>query len=301
MKIAVLSRKEALYSTARLVEAGRERGHETEVVNYARCYITIEKGQPRLNYQKMRLSNIDAVIPRIGASFTFFGTAVVRQFEMMNVFTINPSQAIVRSRDKLRAHQILSGAGVSMPSTGFARSVDEVDEVVEQVGGFPVILKLLEGTHGSGVVLVESRKQAMSTLDAFYSLKTQILIQEFIEESGGADIRVFVVDGKAVGAMRRTAAEGDFRSNLHKGGTAEVHKLSRKLKSTAEKSAKALGLNMAGVDLVESSRGPLVLEVNSSPGLQGIETATQLDIAGRVIEFIEQHAGSKRKRDKVGA
>ncbi|MBF0278810.1 MAG: 30S ribosomal protein S6--L-glutamate ligase [SAR324 cluster bacterium] len=301
MKIGILSRKAELYSTNRLCDAAHARGHKTEVINYARCYITIEKGKPRLHYQKKSLSNFDAIIPRIGASYTFFGTAVVRQFEMMGVFTVNPSQAIVRSRDKLRAHQILSGAVIDMPSTGFARSINEVDEVVHQVGGFPVILKLIEGTHGSGVVLVESRRQAKSTLDAFYSLKTQILIQEFIAESGGADVRVFVVDGKAVGAMRRTAAEGDFRSNLHKGGSAKVQKLSRKIKSAAEKSAKALGLNMAGVDLVESERGPLVLEVNSSPGLQGIEKATGLDIAGNIIDFIESHAGSKRKRDTIRA
>ena len=301
MKIAILSRKAELYSTNRLVVAAQERDHQVEVINPLHCFITIEQGKPVLHYQSEALEDIDAIIPRIGASVTFFGTAILRQFEMMNVFAVNPSQAIVRSRDKLRAHQILAGAGVDMPSTGFARSVEEVDALIKKVGDYPVIVKLLEGTHGSGVILVESRRQAKSTLDAFYSLKTQILIQEFIAESKGADVRVFVVDGKAVGAMRRTAAPGDFRSNLHKGGSAESVKLTKKLRSTAEKATKALGLNVGGVDMVESARGPLVLEVNSSPGLEGIEKATGIDIAGKVIEFIENNAANKRKRDKIGA
>ena len=301
MKIGILSRSEDLYSTSRLMEAAKTRGHDIEVLNYLHCYITIEKGKPSLHYQNNTLSQFDAVIPRIGATYTFFGAAVVRQFEMMGVFCVNPSQAIVRSRDKLRAHQILAGAGVDMPSTGFARSVDEVDELIKSVGGYPVILKLLEGTHGTGVILVENYKQAKSTLDAFYSLKTNILIQEFISEAKGADIRVFVVGGKAVAAMERHAAGGDFRSNLHKGGSAQSIKLTKQLKMTAQKAAKAIGLDVVGVDMIESKRGPLVLEVNSSPGLEGIETSTKIDIAEKIIQFIEGHATNKRKRDRIGA
>jgi len=300
VKIGILSRNSELYSTKRLIEAVNERGHQSEVIDYLHCYISIEKGKPNLHYKNEKLNDFDAIIPRIGASFTFFGSAVVRQFEMMKVFSVNPSQAIVRSRDKLRTHQILSGRGVDMPSTGFARSPDVVGDVIKKVGGYPVILKLLEGTHGKGVVLVETKKQAESTLDAFYSLKTHILIQEFIAEAKGTDIRAFVVDNKVVGAMKRYAAEGDFRSNLHKGGYAKIIKLSKTQRDLAIKASQTLGLHVAGVDMIESSRGILVLEVNSSPGLEGIEKATNIDIAARIVEFIEKYAKTEKKRDKVG-
>lgn len=301
MKIAVLSRKDSLYSTNRLFESAKERGHEVHVINYLNCHISVVNDEPQLHYGKESLSTYDAIIPRIGASFTFFGSAVVRQFEMMHKFTVNSSQAIVRSRDKLRTHQILARAKVPMPSTGFARTPEVFQEVVQNVGGYPVILKLISGTHGSGVVIAENKRQAKSTLDAFYSLKTHILIQEFIEEAGGSDIRAFVVDGKVVGAMKRTASDGDFRSNLHKGGTAEKFKLNKEGKAIAVKATQALGLNMAGVDMMESKRGFLVLEVNSSPGLEGIEKSTQIDIAGKVIDFIEKYAQTKKKRDRISA
>ncbi|MDH5681378.1 MAG: RimK family alpha-L-glutamate ligase, partial [Spirochaetota bacterium] len=222
MKIAVLSIGAEIYSTKRLVEAAKSRGHVANVIDYRKCFISIEKGKPSLHYENQKLEAYDAIIPRIGATYTFFGAAVVRQFEIMDVFSVNPSQAIVRSRDKLRTHQVLSGESIDMPTTGFARTPDIVDKVVKDVGGYPVILKLIEGTHGSGVVLLENKKQAKSTLDAFFSLKTNILIQEFIEEAGGSDIRAFVVENKVVGAMKRQAAKDDFRSNLHRGGEAAI-------------------------------------------------------------------------------
>lgn len=261
----------------------------------------MQKRMLSLHYEKEPLDNFDAVIPRIGATYTFFGSAVVRQFEMMGVFTVNPSQAIVRSRDKLRSHQILVGAGIDMPSTGFARSPGEVERVVKSVGGYPVILKLIEGTHGSGVVLVENKRQAKSTLDAFYSLKKHILIQEFIHEAKGSDIRAFVVENKVVGAMIRQAADDEFRSNLHRGGNAMAIKLSKEEKLIAVKSTQALGLNIAGVDMIRSSRGTLILEVNSTPGIEGIERATNIDIAKNIIQFIEKYAKTTKKRDKIGA
>lgn len=301
MKIVVLSRNPNLYSTRRLVEAGEQRGHEVLVLDHLKCYVAIEKGNPTLHYNGEDIKDVDGIIPRIGASVTFYGSAIVRQFEMMKVFTANESQAIARSRDKLRSMQLLARAGIGMPITGFARSAKDTDDLIKMVGGVPVVIKLLEGTQGVGVVLAETKKAAQSVLEAFYGLKTNILIQEFIKESNGTDVRAFIVDGKVVGAMQRKGAEGDFRSNLHRGGTASVVKLTASERSTALKAAKALGLSIAGVDMVRSNRGPLVLEVNSSPGLEGIERATGNDIAGSIIEYIERNGGHRKKRkDSIG-
>ncbi len=301
MKIAILSRNPGLYSTKRLVEAGTERGHEMRVIDHLKCYVSIEKSRPEIHYEGKKLEDIDAIIPRIGASVTFYGCAIVRQFEMSGVVSASESQAIVRSRDKLRSLQILSRAGVDMPKTGFARLPKDKSDIIEMVGGTPVVIKLLEGTQGIGVVLAETKKAAESVLDAFYGLKTNILIQEFIKESKGTDIRAFVVDGKVVGAMKRTGKEGEFRSNLHRGGRAESVKLSAAERKTAIKAAKALGLGVAGVDMLPSNRGPLVMEVNSSPGLEGIERSTGIDIAGKIIGFLEKASGNPRPtKDRIG-
>ncbi|MCH8494828.1 MAG: 30S ribosomal protein S6--L-glutamate ligase [Balneolales bacterium] len=301
MKIVVLSRNKELYSTRRLVEAGEQRGHTVLVLDHLKCYVAIEKGNPTIHYNGEAIDDVDAIIPRIGASVTFYGSAIVRQFEMMQVFSANESQGIVRSRDKLRSMQILAREGIGMPITGFARNAKDTDDLIRMVGGVPVVIKLLEGTQGVGVVLAETKKAAQSVLEAFYGLKSNILIQEFIRESNGSDVRAFIVDGKVVGAMLRKGAEGDFRSNLHRGGSAKIIKLTAKERSTALKAAKALGLSVAGVDMVRSNRGPLVLEVNSSPGLEGIEKAPELDIAGAIIDYVERHGGTKKKRkDKIG-
>jgi ribosomal protein S6--L-glutamate ligase len=301
MKIAVLSRNASLYSTRRLVEAGEQRGHEMVVIDHLKCYVSIEKSNPEIHYEGKSLDGIDAVIPRIGASVTFYGCAIVRQFEMMGVVSASESQAIVRSRDKLRSLQLLSRAGIDMPKTGFARLPRDKSDIIDMVGGTPVVIKLLEGTQGIGVVLAETKKAAESVLDAFYGLKTNILIQEFIKESKGTDVRAFVVDGKVVGAMKRTGKEGDFRSNLHRGGTAEAITLSSTERRTAIKATKALGLSIAGVDMLQSNRGPLVMEVNSSPGLQGIEKSTGIDIASKVIRLLEKRAELKGpNKDKIG-
>lgn len=288
MKIAVLSTVKNLYSTKRLVEAAEQRGHECIVLDHRQCYVGIEQGKPSIHYKGQDVSDIDAIIPRIGASLTFYGSAIVRQFEVMGVLSANPSQAITRSRDKLRCMQILSGAGIGLPITGFARNTRDVDDLIKMVGGAPLVIKLLEGTQGIGVVLAETKKAASSVIEAFYGLGNNILIQEYIKESKGSDIRAFVVDGKVVGAMKRTAKEGEFRSNLHRGGSAELIKLSRKERETAVRAAKELGLTVCGVDMLPSDRGPLVLEVNSSPGLEGIEKATGKDIASEVIAFLEK-------------
>jgi ribosomal protein S6--L-glutamate ligase len=300
MRIIVLSRNTKLYSTRRLVEAAKERGHEVIVLDHSKCDLVIEKGEPAIHYKGEKITNIDAVIPRIGASITFYGTAVVRQFEMMKVFTAVESQAIVRSRDKLRSLQILSRAGLGMPKTVFTNHSKEVMKVIQKVGGAPLVIKLLEGTQGLGVVLAETNKAAESVIEAFYGLKTRIIVQEFIREAKGADIRAFIVNGEVVGAMKRQAKEGEFRSNLHRGGSAALIKLSREEKAAALKAAKALGLDIAGVDMLQSARGPLVLEVNSSPGLEGIEKATNIDIAGKIIEFVEKNAKGKGSKDKIG-
>lgn len=299
MKIAVLSRNASLYSTKRLKQAAQERGHEVAVVDYLRCYMDITARRPRVLFRGEEVSP-DAVIPRIGATYTFYGTAVVRQFEMADVFTAVSSQGISRSRDKLRSMQLLSRAGVGLPTTSFAHSTQDVQGVLDVVGGAPVVVKLLEGTQGLGVVLAETKKAAESVIGAFRQLDANILVQQFIKEAGGADIRAFVIEGKVVAAMKRQGAAGDFRSNLHQGGSATVHKLTPKERATAVRAAKTMDLNIAGVDMIESEGGPMVLEVNSSPGLEGIERASKIDVAGSVIEYIERHA-VKRPRRRANA
>lgn len=306
MKIAVLSTNKNLYSTQRLVEAASKRGHECVVIDHRQCYVGIKQGEPSIHYKGQDISNIDAIIPRIGASVTFYGSAIVRQFEIMGVVSTNASQAITRSRDKLRCMQILSGAGIGMPITGFARQTKDVDDLIKMVGGAPLVIKLLEGTQGIGVVLAETRKAASSVIEAFYGLGNNILIQEYIKESRGSDIRVLIVDGRVVGAMKRTAKEGEFRSNLHRGGSAAIIKLTKLERETALKAAAELGLTVCGVDMLQSDRGPLVLEVNSSPGLEGIEKATGKDIALTIIEFLEKkytikaQPKERKKKSKVG-
>ncbi|MBZ0267266.1 30S ribosomal protein S6--L-glutamate ligase [bacterium] len=298
MKIGILSRKASLYSTRRLVEAGKERGHEMHVINYARCYMNITSHRPTVVIAGQPLTGYDAVIPRIGASYTFYGTAVVRQFEMMGVFSVNESQGISRSRDKLRSLQLLARDGIGLPVTGFARSTEDTDGLIGMVGGAPLVVKLLEGTQGIGVVLAETTKAAESVIDAFRGLSANILVQEFIKEAGGADIRCFVVGGKVIASMMRQGAEGEFRSNLHRGGKASLIKLTPEERSTAVRSAKSMGLNVAGVDLLRSNHGPVVMEVNSSPGLEGIENATNKDVAGSIIEYIEKNAAPGRTKDR---
>lgn len=288
MKIVILSRNPNLYSTRRLVEAGAERGHEMLVVDHSKCDLIIEKRNPVVIYKGMKLKDVDAVIPRIGASVTFYGTAVVRQFEMMKVFTAVESQALVRSRDKLRSLQILSRAGLGLPKTVFTNYSKNVKEIVQAAGGAPVVIKLLEGTQGLGVVLAETDNAAESVLEAFNGLKVRVIVQEFIAEAKGADIRAFVVDGVVVGAMKRQGKKGEFRSNLHRGGTAEVIKLTEEEENAALKAARVMGLGVCGVDLLQSSHGPLIIEVNSSPGLEGIESATATDIAKSIIRFVER-------------
>ncbi|MEY4351220.1 MAG: hypothetical protein RL078_1287 [Bacteroidota bacterium] len=289
MKIAILSRNTHLYSTRRLVEAAEAAGHEAHVIDHLKCNIEIEQTGPALYYQNQYLKGFDAVIPRIGASVTFYGTAVVRQFEMMNVFTAVGSRGIIHSRDKLRCLQVLSKEGIGLPKTVFTNYSKDVKHVVKSAGGAPVVLKLLEGTQGLGVVLAENLNAAQSVLEAFNGLKARVIVQEFIREAKGADIRAFVVDGEVVGAMKRQGLPGEFRSNLHRGGSSETIELTTEEKYTAILAAKAVGLGIAGVDMLQSERGPLVLEVNSSPGLEGIEKTTQSDIAGKIIAYIERN------------
>lgn len=289
MKIAILSRNPKLYSTSRLVEAGEKRGHEMLVIDHSKCDIIIEKKNPHIYYKGKELKDIDAIIPRIGASITFYGTAVVRQFEMMRVFSATESQALVRSRDKLRSLQILSRAGLGLPKTAFTNYSKDVGELIKQVGGAPCVIKLLEGTQGIGVVLAETQKAAESVLEAFNGLQARVIVQEFVKEANGADIRAFVVDGVVVGAMKRQGKEGEFRSNLHRGGTATIIELSEEEENAALKAAKVLGLGVAGVDMLQSNSGPVIMEVNSSPGLEGIEKATKKDIAGAIIRYIERN------------
>lgn len=300
MNIVVLSRNHRLYSTKRLMKAIEERGHTGRVIDHTRCDIYMDESGPAIFYHGQKIENVDAVIPRIGASVTFYGTAVVRQFEMMNVFCAVSSIAITRSRDKLRSLQILSRHKIGMPKTAFTNYSKDENKVLRNIGNAPVVIKLLEGTQGLGVILAESNKAAKSVVEAFDSLKTRVILQEYIEEAGGADIRTLVVDGKIVGAMKRKGKEGEFRSNLHRGGTAELIKLSRAEKSAAINAAKAMGLAVAGVDMLQSKRGPMVLEVNSSPGLEGIEKATNVDIATTIIEYLERNVNKKRpKKDKT--
>jgi len=299
MKIAILSRKSSLYSTRRLKEAGEARGHQVQVIDYLRCYMNITSHRPMVMYQGRALDSFDAVIPRIGASQTFYGTGVVRQFEMMGVYPANESQAITRSRDKLRCLQLLARKGIGLPVTGFAHSTKDVEGLINIVGGAPLVIKLLEGTQGIGVVLAETNPAATSVIEAFRTLDANILIQEFIQEAGGADIRAFVVGARVVAAMLRKSAPGEFRSNLHRGGTAEPIKLTPEERSTAVRAARALGLNIAGVDILRSNHGPVVIEVNSSPGLEGIETATTVDVAGKIVQFIEDNAEPGKTQDRV--
>lgn len=310
MRVYILSRNASLYSTKRLVEAATQRGWEVRVVDYLKCSIEIMKGELKVNYKGQHLEVPDAIIPRIGASRTFFGTAMVRHFEMMDVFTTSGSLAIKRSRDKLRSLQILSRRSIDMPKTVFASNFSNAKDVINLSGGAPLVLKVLEGTQGKGVVLVDSDKAAKSVLDAFYGMEVNLLVQEFIEEAGGADIRAFVVNGVVVGAMKRQGAEGEFRSNLHQGGSAKIYPLSRKEKTVALAAAKAMGLGICGVDMIPSKRGPLVMEVNSSPGLEGIEKATSVDIAGKIMDYIQENvkptdetSTKKRriKKDNIGA
>ena len=290
MKIVILSQNSNLYSTKRLIEAGKKKKHDMVVVDHSKCDLIIEKKKPGISYKGEALSGINGVIPRIGASITFYGTAVVRQFEMMKVFTAVESQALVRSRDKLRSLQVLSRAGLGLPKTVFSNYSKDVGAIIDEAGGAPVVIKLLEGTQGLGVVLADNRNSAESILEAFNGLKARVIVQEFIKEARGADIRAFVVDGVVVGAMKRQGKEGEFRSNLHRGGSANIIELSDEEENAAIKAARVMGLGVAGVDLLQSERGPLILEVNSSPGLEGIEAATGKDIAGLIIKYVERNA-----------
>jgi ribosomal protein S6--L-glutamate ligase len=298
VKIAILSRKRSLYSTRRLVEATEQKGHEAVVVNTLRAYMNIASNRPEIHYNGQILTGFDAVIPRIGASVTFYGTALLRQFEMMGVYPLNESVAISRSRDKLRSLQLLARKGIGLPVTGFAHSPDDIQDLIAMVGDAPLVIKLLEGTQGIGVVLAETHKAAESVIEAFLGLKANILVQEYINEAGGSDIRCFVIGDKVVAAMKRQALAGEFRSNLHRGGTATIIKITPEERSTAVRAASIMGLNVAGVDILRSNHGAVVMEVNSSPGLEGIETATGKDIAGMIIEFIERNARPHHTRTK---
>ncbi len=300
MKIAILSRNSHLYSTRRLVEAARDRGHEPRVIDVLRCYMNVTSHAPSIHYKGESLTGFDAVIPRIGASVTFYGTAVLRQFEMMGVYPLNESVAITRARDKLRSLQLLSRKGIGLPITGFAHAPDDVDDLIKMVGGPPLVIKLLEGTQGIGVVLAETQQAAESVIEAFMGLQVNILVQEYIKEAQGADIRCFVIGDKVVAAMKRQAKPGEFRSNLHRGGTANLIRITPEERSTAVRAAKIVGLNVAGVDVLRSNHGPVVMEVNSSPGLEGIEAATSKDIAGQMIDFLTKDAvtGKTRTRGK---
>jgi len=300
MKLAVLSRNRKLYSTRRIIEAAEARGHEVTVIDVLRCYMNIVSRNPSVHLEGKKLEDYDAVIPRIGASVTSYGTAVLRQFEVMGVYTLIESVALARSRDKLRSLQLLSRKGIGLPVTGFANKPGDTKDLVKMVGGAPLVIKLLEGTQGIGVVLAETSKAAESVIEAFMGLKADILVQEFIEEAGGSDIRCLVVGGKVVAAMRRQAPDGEFRSNLHRGGSASLVKISPEERQTAVSAAKILGLSVAGVDLLRSARGPLVMEVNSSPGLEGIEAASGKDVAGIIIEHLEKNArpGNTKTRGK---
>lgn len=299
MRIAMLARNPNLYSHKRLKEAAEERGHQLDIINTLQCYINIVSNNPSVYYRGEKLPKYDAVIPRIGTSVTFYGLAILRQFEMMGVYPLNESAAIGRSRDKLRSMQILAREGVGLPETTFAHDPRQTKEVVELAGGAPLVIKLLEGTQGIGVVLADTNRSATSVIEAFRGANVDILVQQFIKEAGGSDIRAFVVGDKVVAAMKRTGAGDDFRSNLHRGGSAETVKISPQERATAIKSAKAMGLNVCGVDMLRSDNGPVVMEVNSSPGLEGIEKSTNIDVADKIIDLLETKA-KKRKAKKIG-
>lgn len=296
MKIAILSRKESLYSTRRLKEAGEELGHEVEVIDYLSCYMNITSSKTSIHFEGNELPLFDAIIPRIGASRTYYGTSVVRQLELMDTYSVNSSIGITRSRDKLRSLQLMAKAGIDMPITGFAHSPDDTDDLIKMVGGTPLVIKLLEGTQGVGVVLAETKKAAQSVIQAFRGLKANIIVQEFIKESSGVDIRCLVVGNKVVASMKRQAEPGEFRSNLHRGGQAQKVKITKAERETALKAVKVMGLEFAGVDLLRSDRGPLIMEVNSSPGLEGIENATGIDVAEKVIKHLEKNVGVKKSK-----
>jgi len=298
MKIGILSRNSKLYSTQSLIKAAKERGHEVMVIDPLQCYMNITSKKNSIHFRHQILDDIDAIIPRIGASITFYGLAVVRQFEMMGVYCVNESVAISRSRDKLRASQILARKGIGIPVTGFAHVTKMTEDLINMVGGAPLVIKLLEGTQGKGVILAETQKAAESVIEAFRQLDEYLLVQEYIAEAKGCDIRCFVIGDQVVANMMRKARDGEFRSNLHRGGSAEVVKLSAKERKTAIQAAKALGLNVAGVDIIRSNRGPLVLEVNSSPGLEGIENTTKKDVAGMIIKYIEDNAAPGKTKTK---
>lgn len=298
MRIAILSRNKKLYSTRRLMEACQQRGHEAVVLDVLRCYMDVVPSKPEVHLKGEILTPFDAIIPRIGASVTFYATAVLRQFEMMGAFPLNESVAITRSRDKLRSLQLLARKGVGLPSTGYAHDPDDIQDLIKMVGGAPLVIKLLEGTQGIGVVLAETKKAAESVIEAFMGLKANIMVQEYIKEAGGADIRCLVVGDKVVAAMKRQAQPGEFRSNLHRGGTASLIKITKEERTTAIKAAKVMGLNVAGVDVLRSNRGPLVMEVNSSPGLEGIEEATGKDVASMIVDFIEKNAKPNKTKTK---
>lgn len=300
MKIGILTRGPKLYSTRRLVEATQQRGHEAMLINPLRCYMNIASHKPSIHYRGDNLPHIDAVIPRIGASITFYGAALVRQFEMMDVYCVNRSMAITRSRDKLRCLQLLSSKGLGLPITGFSHSPGDIKDLITMVGGAPLVIKLLEGTQGIGVVLAETEKAAESVIEAFLGLKVNIMVQEYIKESGGADVRCLVVGGKVIAAMQRKAKSGDFRSNIHRGGSSSVIDLTEQEEKVAILAANLMGLNVAGVDMLRSDRGPLILEVNSSPGLEGIEKTTGVDVANAIIEFIEKNS-RRRSKDKMAS
>jgi len=298
MKIALMARNPKLYSHKRLIEAAEKRGHTIDVVNTLQCYMNIASRRPEVFYNGESLKGYDAVIPRIGASVTFYGLAVLRQFEMMGVYPLNESVAIGRSRDKLRSMQLLARDGIGLPVTAFAHDAKQAGEVVKLAGGAPVVIKLLEGTQGIGVVLADTERSAKSVIEAFRGANVNILAQEFIKESGGTDIRAIVVGGKVIAAMKRTGAEGEFRSNLHRGGSAQLIKISPEERSTAVRAAKSMGLSVCGVDMLRANHGAVVMEVNSSPGLEGVETATGLDVAGQIIEFLEKNAKVGKTKTK---
>lgn len=300
MNIAILSKGPGNLSTQRLKEEAGARGHKVRVIDYTKCYMTVERSNPVVRYEGEDLGDIDVIIPRIAARLTKYGTAVVRQFEMQGVFTTASSIAIARARDKLRSVQILARAGVGIPKTVFSRETAEVEDLIEQAGGVPLIIKVARGTHGSGVVLAETRKAAQAVMQAFYVEGVNFLVQEFIAESAGTDIRAFVVGGKVVASMRRQSLDDDFRSNIHQGGQGSPVKLTDEERKTAQKAAKAIGLPICGVDLMRSERGPLILEVNASPGFN-IEKVTKRNVAAQIIDYIEQNARGKRRRDRVGA
>ena len=298
MKIALLSRNKELYSSRRIIEAAKQRDHQIEILDVLRCYMNITSHRPSIHYKGEELSDFDAVIPRIGASVTFYGAAVLRQFEMMGVYPLNESVALTRSRDKLRASQLLARKGIGLPITGFANKPDDIPDLIKMVGGAPLVIKLLQGTQGIGVVLAETKKAAESVIESFLGLKASVLVQEYIGEAGGADIRCFVIGDKVVAAMKRQAKEGEFRSNIHRGGSASLIKINPEERSTAVRAARTMGLNVCGVDILRSNHGPVVMEVNSSPGLEGIESATGKDVASMIIQFMEKNAKAGKTRTK---